>query len=121
MPDNREEALAAFTLLTETVDGGTLRQLFQIIVGEIFIRSHDDDDFIDVWEGISTAVTEMFNPETTPHKEVLQGYIDARTALLELKSRRFENVEMSSPTSPAKQYGHLSVAPDSEDAPGQYL
>lgn len=124
--DPMELTKHAFTHLTQQVSADDLRDLFQIVVGEMYIRSDSDDDFAVLWTTATDTVFEMFNPETCPVPEILQGYIDAREELLEAKTRRFSNVSFEQEAVNDLErlfntHGVIEEDTPPDDTPGLYL
>lgn len=124
-----EEALEltkmAFQQLSQNVGGADLRDLFQIVVGEMYIRSETDETWEEQWHLASESVKEMFNPDTTPDPEVLADYTDAREELNEARARRFDNAFADEATMELKaMFDKHGVVPDvdgDDQTPGQYL
>lgn len=65
----------ALTILTNEELVAVMRQM----ITEMFIRTHPDDDFMESnWDLVDEDVREMFNPETTPQRDVLDEYQELR-------------------------------------------
>jgi len=125
--DALEITKTAFTHLIQNVPGGDLRDLFQIVVGEMYIRSDNDDIWEEQWSIASESVLEMFNPETCPMPEILQDYIDAREELNVQKAARFDNAFSGEAKGELAKLFELhgvvetDDVDDEDEAPGQYL
>lgn len=129
----REEILEltkqAFQQILETLDGKDLANFFQIVVSEMYIRSGDDERWVETWDAAADTVRLMFDENTTPVPEVYADYREARDQLeadrlrvIEARTSKMELNEFHSRATKDldelfKQHGVL----DEGDSPGQYL
>ena len=124
MRDPLDQTKAAFQLMMQQMSGPDLRDFFQIVVGEMFIRAENDEDFQTGWASLSGSVVEMFNPDTSPDRETLQGYLDAREELNVQREKRFTNAfESEASAELSALFDEHGVIEDEtpDDTPGLYL
>lgn len=120
--DPMEASKAAFQLMVQQLSGGDLRDFFQIVVGEMYIRGDTDEAFAEGWQQLSDSVLEMFNPLTSPDPETLEGYIEARDELNEAKERRFSNAfEAEAASELQALFEQHGVVDEGDETPGLYL
>ena len=123
--DPMEMTKQAITALVQNIAGGDLRDIFQIVVGEMYIRSETDELFAERWGDVSEKVLEMFNANTTPEPEILSDYQEARNELNEARARRFDSGFEGDALNELKalfdQHGVAEEPGENPDTPGLYL
>ena len=78
-----EEIMTLLVTGLQALDGEELMFFFRQMIAEMFIRTHPDDDFLEMFAYIADDVIEMFDPVTTQQPEILAAYTETRDEFVE--------------------------------------
>ena len=125
IPIGPEHLIEAMQRVVTMIPGSDLTQLFQVVVGEMFIRSSSPADFVEKWSATEQHVRTFFDPENCPAPDILEDYLKEQAELARQKEVRFSNAFEDEATSELeglfKKHGVVEEKREDPDTPGQYL
>lgn len=118
-PDQIVDAMQAIVTL---VPGSDLTALFQVVVGEMFIRSGTPPEFFEKWGEVDQKVRTFFDQENCPDPDILEDYLAEQAALQAKMAVRFSNAfETDAEGELQELFKQHGVIDEKNEPPGQYL